>query len=297
MRKLIEFISVIALLFVVGAGGYSFFNLGIFNDIDAAVRVFDGLGWFVSLFAIATIFTSYLVVIADTKFIFRFLAIPAWLAFSFALLAALDQFIGYPYPGVPPKSQVLQYRVITNEDRTKTIEAWMYLSSDYRTRVYAFPHTPNREEAMHEAMQGNARGELIEVDIVPDDRITGDDPFTVEEMIRKYDIPHEGLPLKEGEQPTVQTGQPQQLNRKDKVTLQLPDGTVIEIQPGNSFTITDTGEIEIFNNKRVIPYSEHDEGRDDGGGEYSGTTGRGRGANYVPDYDSDLDFESAVAPR
>ena len=270
MRKLIEFISVIALLFVVGAGGYSFFNLGIFNDVDAAIRVFDGLGWFVSLFAIATIFTSYLVVIADTKFIFRFLAIPAWLAFSFALLAALDQFIGYPYPGVPPKAQVLQYRVITNEDRSKSIEAWMYLFSDRRTRVYAFPHTPNREEAMHEAMQGKARGELIEVNITPDDRKTGDDPFTPEEMLRKYDIPHGGLPLKGAEEPTVQAGGEQELDRSDKITLQLPDGTVIQIQPGNSFTITDDGEIEMFNDKRIAaegdgPDHDYDEpGRNPG---------------------------------
>lgn len=280
MKKLIEFISVIALLFIVGAGGYSFFNLGIFNDMDVAIRVFDGLGWFVSLFAIATIFTSYLVVIADTKFIFRFLAIPAWLAFSFALLAALDQFIGYPYPGIPPKAQVLQYRVLTNEDKSKTIEAWMYIVSDRKTRVYAFPYTPNREEAMYEAMQGKARGELIEVNIIPDDRVTGDDPFSPEEMLREYDIQHQGLPLKEGVEPTVQTGGASEIDRSNKITLQLPDGTVIEIQPGNSFTITNEGEIEMFNDKRLT--TEYD-GPNGDSSRYGGGGPAGRGRSFVPD--------------
>lgn len=281
MKKLIEFISVIALLAIVAVGGYAFFNLGIFNDMDAAVRVFDGLGWFISLFALATVFTSYLVVIADTKFIFRFLAIPAWLAFSFALLAALDQFIGYPYPGVPPQAQVLQYRVIANQDRTKTIEAWMYLTSDYKTRVYSFPHTPNREEALHEAMQGKARGQRMEVDMDPKKK--GDNIITPEDMITKYDIPHGGLPTKEGGEPTVQTGSPGEMDRTNKVTIQLPDGTIVEIQPGNSFTITDTGEIEMFQNKRIPPHTAQQPPSMDGG-RHNGA------ANHVPE---DLDTSNA----
>ncbi len=255
MKKLIEFASIIALLFIIGAGGYSFFNLGIFNDIDAVISVFDGLGWFISLFAIATIFTSYLVVIANTKFIFRFLAIPAWLAFSFALLSALDQFIGYPYPVIPPKSQVLQYRVISNEDQTKTIEAWMYLPSDYRTRLFSFPHSPNREEALNEAMQAGARGELVLIDMKPSDRAIGNDLLTPDEMIIKYNIEHQGLPLKEGDNQNGQIGESREIDRSNKITIQLSDGTVVQIQPGNSFTITDQGEIQMFNDKRIIPNS------------------------------------------
>lgn len=277
MRKLIEFVSIIALLFVIGAGGYSFFNLGIFNDIDATIQVFDGLGWFISLFAIATVFTSYLVVIADTKFIFRFLAIPAWLAFSFALLTALDQFIGYPYPGVPPNSQVLQYRVIINEDQSKTIEAWMYLPTEYKTRVFSFPHSLNREEALYKTMRAKARGEYITIDI--------------EELIITYDIPHQGLPLKEDGPLTVQTGNPQEIDRSNKITLQLPDGTIVEIQPGKSFTITNEGEIEMFNDKRIpgfydeedIEYNTYNEpgrGRHPGGNNYGRDT-----IGFVPDYD------------
>lgn len=277
MRKLIEFVSIIALLFVIGAGGYSFFNLGIFNDIDATIQVFDGLGWFISLFAIATVFTSYLVVIADTKFIFRFLAIPAWLAFSFALLTALDQFIGYPYPGVPPTSQVLQYRVIVNEDQSKTIEAWMYLPTEYKTRVFSFPHSLNREEALYKTMRAKARGEYITIDI--------------EELIITYDIPHQGLPLKEDGPLTVQTGNPQEIDRSNKITLQLPDGTIVEIQPGKSFTITNEGEIEMFNDKRIpgfydeedIEYNTYNEpgrGRHPGGNNYGRDT-----IGFVPDYD------------
>ncbi len=286
MKKLIEFISVIGLLCIVGAGGYAFFNLGIFNDMDAAVKVFDGLGWFVSLFALATIFTSYLVVIADTKFIFRFLAIPAWLAFSFALLAALDQFIGYPYPGVPPQAQVLQYRVIGNQDRTKTIEAWMYLTHDYKTRVYSFPHTPDREEALYEAMQGNARGEMVEVDMDPSKK-KGDNIITPEDMVIKHDILHDGLPLKEGSEPVVSTGNTGKVDRDNRVTIQLQDGTIIEIQPGNSFTITDTGEIEMFSDKR-FPALEGPNSDGPGGGRHNGA------ANHVPeDLDMGADYYGA----
>jgi len=288
MNKFIEFVSVIALLFIVGAGAYSFFNLGLFNDHSAAVQVFDGLGWFVGLFGIATVFTSYLVVIADTKFIFRFLAIPAWLAFSFALLAALDQFIGYPYPGVPPKAQVLQYRVISNSDNTKTIEAWMYLLNDHQTRAYSFPHSPNREEALHEAMQAKARGEMVLINMEPTDRAGTDDPPTPEDMIERHDIRHQGLPLKGGEEPNVQSGSPQQeIDNSDKILLRLPGGTIIEIKPGNSFTITDEGEIEIFNDKRVKPFSSTGSGR----------TG-GRHSNEVEDFIPDTsDFEGNVDPR
>ncbi len=153
MNKLFEMLGIAVFMFVIGMGAYSFINLGVFNDFDSAIKIFDGLGWFVSLFGLATLFTSYLVVIADTKFYFRLLAIPAWLAFSFSLLVALDQFIGYPYPGVPPKSQVLQYRVLIDGDKTKLIEAWMYHSQEDKTRSYRFLHTIENEEKLNQAMR------------------------------------------------------------------------------------------------------------------------------------------------
>jgi len=267
MRKLLEFVGIIALLFIVGAGIYSFFNLGVFNNIDTAIQVFDGLGWFVTLFGIATVFTSYLVVIADTKFLFRFLAIPAWLAFSFALLATLDQFIGYPYPGIPPKAQVLEYRVLFNDDKSRTIEAWMYLPKDSRTRAYSFPHTPDREESLYKGMQAKSRGENSLVDMEPSGRAGQLDMMVEDEDMVKHDIRHAGLPLKEGETaadllPNEDPGQ--EVDRTNKFTVQLPGGEIIEVLPGNSFTISDQGEIEIFT-KRTFPLYDSAKGHGRGG--------------------------------
>ena len=222
MRKLFEFAGVVALLFAIGAGIYSFFNIGVFSNVDTAIQVFSGLEWFVTLFAIATIFVSYLVVVADMKFKFQFLAIPAWLAFSFALASALDQFIGYPYPAVPPKAQVLEYRVIFNQDKSKTIEAWMYLPEDHRTRAYSFPHTPNREEALYEGMQAKARGQGVLVDMDPNGLSGLTDIDVEDEDSARHDIRHKGLPLKDGE--VLEPDSPDRaVDRSDKFTVQLPN--------------------------------------------------------------------------
>ena len=124
LQKTIEFLAVAAFMFVIGVGAYAYTNLGVFNNIENAINIFRGLEWFVGSFALATLFTAYLVVVADMRFILRFLAIPAWLGFAFTLLVALDQFMGYAYPALPPQGKLLSYRVIRDpHTNNRIIEA------------------------------------------------------------------------------------------------------------------------------------------------------------------------------
>lgn len=253
--RTIEVFVIAAFMFVISAGAYSLANLGVFNNIENAIQVFEGLGWFVGCFLLATLFTAYLVVIADTKFLYRFLAIPTWLMFSFTLLVALDQFLGYTYPALPPQAELLSYRVIRDPDtNVRIVEAWMYLKEENRTRAYRFPYDKDQEEALYKAMRAKARGKTgVEVELMekPKDGDDRDRPRP-EDMI-KYDIRHKGLPEKhygDGEMIEERTEQGAnamgQERREDKIIIQIPGGGSIEVDRGTSFTITPDGEVEIL---------------------------------------------------
>ena len=253
-RKWIEFFGIVAFLFVIGGGAYSYLNLGVFNNFDNAIRIFDGLGWFVGTFALASLFTAYLVVVADMRFIFRFLAIPAWLAFSFTLLAALDQFMGYSYPATPPQGHLLSYRVIRDtQTGTRHVEAWFYFYDQQRTRAYIFPFDRDQEEAMYRAMRMKARGEMVEVELLKEGENNENRPRP-EDMI-KHDIRHRGLPQKDYEKHggEIEEGETAegisdmgQRSRRDKHQLIIPGGGNIELEPGQIIQISPEGQIEIL---------------------------------------------------
>ena len=256
-RKTLEFLGVAAFMFVIGMGAYAFTNLGVFNNIENAINIFRGLEWFVGSFALATLFTAYLVVVADMRFVFRFLAIPAWLAFAFTLLMALDQFMGYAYPSLPPESKLLSYRVIRDPDtNVRIVEAWMYLPKENKTRAYTFPFNRNQEEALYRAKRKGARGQDVKVKLLPEkEGMKKKDRPQPEDMIM-HDIKHKGLPEKDyGSAGTMQQGVTTDQKdvddmgserKSDKIQITLPDGGHIELNPGESFRITPEGEIEIL---------------------------------------------------
>jgi len=165
MKKIIEFICIVITMIGIVIGVVEFGQIGQLESISNLANVFSGLGWFLGAFFIASLFTAYLVVIAPTKFFFRFLAIPAWLVFSVALIVTVDQFMGYSYPAIPPQAKVIAYHVIKGPNNTKIIEAWMWIKEEKRARAYNFPHTPEREKAMRKAQQGSQKGEPVEINL------------------------------------------------------------------------------------------------------------------------------------
>ena len=165
MKKLTEFLIIILLMAGILAGVVEYGQVGSLEGIANLVNVFSGVEWFLGSFLIATLFTAYLVVIANTTVVLRFLAIPAWLVFSISLLVTVDQFMGYSYPAVPPKAKVLAYYVVPGLGQSKTIEAWMYLKDEGRARAYNFPYTLEREEALYEALAATRKGENAELDL------------------------------------------------------------------------------------------------------------------------------------
>ena len=146
-------------------GAIEFGQIGNLNSIENLSNVFSGLGWFLGAFAITTLFTAYLVVIAPTKVFLRFLAIPAWLIFSLTLIVTVDQFMGYSYPSLPPQAMVISYHILKDENKVKTIEAWMWLKDEGRARAYNFPWTLEREKALYEARSGAQKGEPVEINL------------------------------------------------------------------------------------------------------------------------------------
>ena len=165
MNKIVEFIIIVFVMVGTIVAAIEFGQIGNLESIANLVNVFSGLGWFLSAFGVATLFTAYLVVIAPTKLAFRFLAIPAWLVFSASLLITVDQFMGYSYPALPPQAAVISYYVYKDADNKKMIESWMYLKDEGRARAYNFPHTLEREKALHQGQQGAKKGEPIEIDL------------------------------------------------------------------------------------------------------------------------------------
>jgi len=222
-----------------------------YTALETLTYMFDGLGWFIGAFVVAILWTAYLSVVADIKFIFRFVAIPAWLIFTVGLLVVIDGFMGFPYPGVPPQTQPISYRVVNfkNPDEA-TIESWMYLIDEKKTRLYRFPYTKTREEALKQAMEKLKRGFKVEVDLNINKTTMKEDgvPSTAEDML-KYDLRHKGLPLKgdadDRRQAQEQSTQKKQQPIDDKYMIRLPGGTQIEIKPGSTVSIGVDGELEI----------------------------------------------------
>jgi len=168
MRKLAEFFIIIMLMVGTIAGAIEFSQVGSFESLANLASVFAGLGWFLMAFFTASLFTAYLVVIAPSRVILRFLAIPAWLVFSLSMLVTIDQFMGYAYPALPPQAKVLAYQVIKDEKNVKIIEAWMWIKDEQRARAYKFPYTLEREKALHEGQDGAKKGLPVEVKLQSD---------------------------------------------------------------------------------------------------------------------------------
>lgn len=250
--KIFEFVMLVLFMIVTAIGIQSYVELGIFKDLTQAIEVFENLDWFIASFLLATLFTAYLVVVANIRFIFRFAAIPAWLALSFTLFVALDKSLGYPYPSIPPKAELIAYKVVRDKISNKRIiQAWMYLNEERRTRAYVFEHNPTYEETLYQAAKNRAQGKRVRVELIPMDKIKIKRPRP-EDMIH-HDIHHKGLPPKHYDTsiPATNTARPNKPAsiRPDlnSLMLRLPDGTPIEITPGKTFTITPEGEIEISN--------------------------------------------------
>jgi len=196
--------------------------------------MFNGLEWFVGAFVIAVLWTAYLTIVADIKFIFRFIAIPAWLVFTISLLIVIDGVFGFAYPDLPPKSQVISYRIVgIKNPQEATIEAWMYITDSERTRLYIFPYTAEREQVLKESLKGRKRGRMSEIDMEDEDNML------------KYDIRHKGLPPKLNEQQKSMQRSPQETDTSDKYMMTLPNGSSIEVKPGSTVTVGADGEISI----------------------------------------------------
>lgn len=180
-------------------GAYFLVNIEFMDSLDNATSVFNGLGWFIGLFIAATLFTGYLVVVAKINFFLRFLAIPLWLVFTLATLVTIDQFLGYAYPVVPPKSQVMAYRVFLDKDtRIKMIESWMF-NENGRTRLYKYEWTEEHEEKLKEGNQATKEGIPLEVDLRAGEFI--DIPYGKPQGDHiEHGIKHKGLPPKAKEE-------------------------------------------------------------------------------------------------
>jgi hypothetical protein len=249
--KIIEFFSVIVCMIVASILGYTLIDTGALSSIEDLVTVFSGLGWFIATFIIATIFTAYLVVIADTKFFIRFLAIPSWLMFTISLVITVDNFLGHPYPTIPPQGQVGAYRVIVGENRNdRTIEAWMYFPIPNKTRLYTFPYSEKFEDALREGRSSNMKGYATEVNLSAIGNPAGGDKQGGDELVN-YDIPHTGLPPKTPDENTgmveaVPDDYIKSVTPSDNIIVEIPGGGTIEIPVGTSFSVSPTGEVEII---------------------------------------------------
>jgi len=181
--------------FIVGA--FVLVDIEFMDSLANLTSVFSGLSWFIALFLSASLFTAYLVIVADIKFIIRFLAIPLWLVFTLSTLITIDKFMGYAYPIVPPKSQLISYRIFLETDSgQKMIESWMY-SRDGTTRLYKFEWTEKREEQLKKGQKSAEAGAPIELDLMglEDDRPIGKRQGSNID----YGIKHRGLPPKTDE--------------------------------------------------------------------------------------------------
>jgi len=264
VNKIIEFVSILAFIVIATVLGHMLLNTGALSSIENIVNVFSGLGWFIGTFIVATLFTAYLVVIADTKFLVRFLAIPSWLVFTISLLITVDSFLGYPYPSIPPQSQVVAYRVVTHGENhnNRTIEAWMYFWRDNRTRAYSFPYSLEAEKKLLEGQQATANGVAMEVNLSGDKQTKsggdkgdeGDD----------YLIEHEGMPRKPDDYNDVypeSTATDGPTVKSTDIVIDIPGIGSVELPAGTSFKVLPSGEVEILEPEIISDPSEMGHGR------------------------------------
>lgn len=232
MKKLIEFVVIIISMTAVVVGAIQFGNIGNLESIYNLVEVFSGVGLFIGSFIIATLFTAYLVVIAKTTVMVRFMAIPAWLVFSLSLLVTVDQFMGYSYPAVPPQSKLLAYHIIQEEDGIKTIEAWMFLRKEGRARAYHFPYTLEREKVMNQAKRAGQRGENVELDLRRGMNADRDDTIPESMIIYDFNIDPD-IPGKRRDQPM-----PEALPGEDQLYEISPEGEIELLDPVKKKVVT-----------------------------------------------------------
>lgn len=182
--------------FIVGA--FVLVDIEFMDSLANMTSVFEGLSWFIALFLSASLFTAYLVIVADIKFIIRFLAIPLWLVFTLSTLITIDKFLGYAYPVVPPKSTLIAYRIfLDTEAGVKKIESWMYDRSKGTTRLYVYDWNEEREEELKKGKASAKAGAPIDIDLLG----TADDrPFgKLQGSNIDHGIKHRGLPPKSDE--------------------------------------------------------------------------------------------------
>jgi hypothetical protein len=194
-REFKEILLIITTVIAFAVGAYVTVEIEFMESFGNLTSVFAGLDWFIGLFAAATLFTAYLVIVAKINFFLRFLAIPLWLMFTISTLITIDHFLGYAYPVVPPKAQVMAYRMyLDRETDTRMIEAWM-LKKDGRTRLYQFEWTEEREGKLKEGRQKTGEGIPVDVELRegPDRDIPLGKPQG--EHI-EHGIKHRGLPPK-----------------------------------------------------------------------------------------------------
>ena len=252
-----EFIIILASIIITLLIGFNYVDITMFASLANITAVFDGMIIFVISFIIATLFTAWLVVIARTTFIIRFLAIPAWLIFTISLVITIDSFLGYPYPIVPAQSELIAYKIYFDDVKhKKMIEAWMYSMDEGKSRLYKFPYTKNNEKALKRATNEGKRGKRVE--IVLEGERTGTDKqgtvtkFDLNSMI-KYNITHRGLPTKIYESSKEPLSEQEQETPGlvsipgDEIVIQMPDGSSIAVPAGSSFAISPKGEISITN--------------------------------------------------
>lgn len=225
MKKIIEFLAIIISMVVIAAAAIKFGKVGNLESIYNLINVFSDVGWFVGSFIIATLFTAYLVVIANTRVIIRFLAIPAWLVFSLSLLITVDQFMGYPYPAVPPQAKLMAYYITRGEDGTKTIEAWMFLQKEGRARAYRFPYTLEREIVMNRAMRAGQLGEQVEINLRRGINAERDDQKPESQLIYDFAIDPD-IPGKNYNQP-----EPEALPENNQLYNISPEGEIEILDP------------------------------------------------------------------
>lgn len=164
MNKVLEYIGVVALLSLAGVLFFYLADVGAIGKAATAIQVMKDASSFVVLYVAATLLTAYLVVVANIKFVYRFIAIPLWLAFSLSLLVAIDDFLGYAYPDMPEEGELIHY-VVLHEKGTKHkwVELWLYHREENRTRLYSIPYTPKTDEELNRGMKMKEEGERVKV--------------------------------------------------------------------------------------------------------------------------------------
>ncbi len=243
-----EFLLIVSCIIIPALTFLFMVDLSAFSSIKNIPLVFAGHELFVGAFAVATLFAAYLVTVAKTNFYIRFAAIPFWLVFTILMFITVDNFLGKPYPIIPPQATVLSYRMYLDENRDKQIEAWMYLKEDKVSRLYKFPYTRSMEQALEQAKKEGSTGKQVEVEL-EGDRQDKDGNLVKPDWAQmlKYDIRHSGLPTKPGESapaPRVPQAQPEAPMPNDgNIMITLPDGSQIEIPVGQDFSVTGSGEI------------------------------------------------------